>query len=103
MEPTTAPTAPVAPAPVPVVTTVERSQPTGERESTILAFAASAGLSATEATQLVDSGRSAQEIGRELLTKLEARAAKESTPQPAVDLSEREQKQFSITRALKQS
>jgi len=82
------------------VTTVERSQPTGERESTILAFAASAGLSATEAAQLVDSNRSAQDIGRELLGKLEARAAKESTPQPAVDLSEREQRQYSITRAL---
>lgn len=100
METPTVPTAPAAPAAVPSIQTAERGEPTGSREATILAFAASAKLTAAEAAQLVQSGRAAEDIGRELLARMQAQAEREATPKPAVDLTDREAQRYSVVKAL---
>ena len=98
METTTVPTAPAAPAPVALPETTAGE--TRSREATIFAFAASAGLNARDAQALVASGRDAESIGKELLERMNKEANHAAAPKPAVELSEREQKQFSLMRAL---
>lgn len=90
---TTVATAP-EPVAAPVVTDVR------SRSETIYGFAASAGLSAREADALVASGRDIDSIGKELLERMNKQADHAAAPQPAVQLTEREQKQYSLTAAL---
>jgi len=98
METTTVPTAPAAPAPVAVPDTTAGE--TRSRESIIYGFAASAGLNARDAQALVESGRDADSIGKELLERMNKEVNHAAAPRPAVDLTEREQKQYSLMRAL---
>lgn len=98
METTTVPTAPAAPAavPTPSVSVGE----TRSREAIIYGFAASAGLNARDAQALVESGRDAESIGKELLERMNKEANHTAAPKPAVELTEREQSQYSLMRAL---
>lgn len=98
METTTVPTAPAAPAPVALPETTAGE--TRSREATIFAFAASAGLNARDAQALVASGRDAESIGKELLERMNKEANHYAAPTPAVELTEREQAQYSLMRAL---
>lgn len=98
METTMVPAAPATPAPVAVPHTTAGE--TRSREQMIYGFAAEAGLNAREAQALVDSGRDAESIGRELLARMNQQANHAATPKPAVELNEREQKQYSLMRAL---
>ncbi len=98
METTTVPTAPAAPAPVALPETTAGE--TRSREATIFAFAASAGLNARDAQALVASGRDAESIGKELLERMNKEANHYAAPTPAVELTEREQSQYSLMRAL---
>lgn len=98
METPTVPTAPAAPAPVAVPNTTAGE--TRSRESMIYAFAASAGLNASEAQALVASGRDAESVGRELLERMNQAANHAAAPKPAVQLTDAEQKQFSLMRAI---
>jgi len=98
METTTVPTAPAAPAPVALPETTAGE--TRSREATIFAFAASAGLNARDAQALVASGRDAESIGKELLERMNKEANHFAAPTPAVELTEREQSQYSLMRAL---
>lgn len=98
METTTVPTAPAAPAavPTPSVSVGE----TRSREAIIYGFAASAGLNARDAQALVESGRDAEAIGKELLERMNKEANHAAAPKPAVELTEREQRSYSLMRAL---
>lgn len=98
METTTVPTAPAAPAPVAVHPAA--ADDSRSREATIYAFAAEAGLNARDAQALVDSGRDARSIGMELLGRMNKAADHAAAPKPAVELTEREQSQYSLMRAL---
>lgn len=98
METPTVPTAPAAPAPVALPHT--SAGETRSRESIIYSFAASAGLNAREAQQLVDSGRDAESIGTELLARMNQQANHAATPKPAVELTDKEQREYSLMRAL---
>jgi HK97 family phage major capsid protein len=98
METTTVPAAPAAPAPVAVPNT--SAGETRSREATIYAFAASAGLHARDAQALVESGRDAESIGKELLERMNKEANHAAAPKPAVELTEREQKSYSLMKAL---
>lgn len=98
METTPVPTAPAAPAPVVVPSNHEERA--RAREATVLAFAAEAGLDAREARALVDSGREARDIGMELLGRMNKAANHAAQPKPAVELTEKEQQQYSLMRAL---
>lgn len=98
METPTVPAAPAAPAPVALPHT--SAGETRSRESIIYSFAASAGLNAREAQQLVDSGRDAESIGTELLARMNQHANHAATPKPAVELTDKEQREYSLMRAL---
>jgi HK97 family phage major capsid protein len=89
---TTAPTDSASMAPV--ITEVR------SRTEAIYGFAASAGLSAREADALVASGRDPQSIGKELLERMNKASEHSAAPSPAVSLTEKEQKQYSLMRAL---
>ena len=52
------------------------------RAETILSFAASAGLSSREANALIASGQPAEQIGRDLLGRMNREANHEAAPQP---------------------
>lgn len=90
------PTVATAPEPVaaPAVTEVR------SRSETIYGFAASAGLTAREADALVASGRDIDAIGKELLERMHQQNDHAAAPSPAVTLTEREQAQYSLMRAL---
>lgn len=94
MENPTVAAAPAEPVAAPAVTDVR------SRSETIYGFAASAGLSAREADALVASGRDIDSIGKELLERMNKQADHAAAPQPAVQLTEREQKQYSLMNAL---
>ena len=87
--------APTASATVAPVITDVRS-----RTETIYGFAASAGLSAREADALVASGRDPQSIGQELLERMNKASEHTGAPAPAVVLTDKEQKSYSLMRAL---
>ena len=99
MEPSQAPTAPAAPAATPAPVSVERAEQSS-RESTLLMYGAAAGLSAEETRGFIASSRSVAEIGQELLARMQAKSEQSAAPKPAVELTEREQAQYSIVRAL---
>ena len=87
--------APTASAPaVPAISDVR------SRAETIYAFAASAGLSARDADALVTSGRDPHSIGQELLERMNKASEHSAAPAPAVSLTDKEQKQYSLMRAL---
>jgi HK97 family phage major capsid protein len=86
--------APAEPVAAPAVTDVR------SRSETIYGFAASAGLTAREADALVSSGRDIDSIGKELLERMNKQADHAAAPQPAVELTAREQKQYSLMNAL---
>lgn len=93
VETTTVPAAPAEPVAVPPVDVRSRAE-------TIYGFAASAGLSAREADALVASGRDIDSIGKELLERMHKQADHAAAPKPAVELTAREQTQYSLMRAL---
>lgn len=73
---------------------------TRSREQMIYGFAASAGLNARDAQDLVSSGRDAESIGKELLERMNKAANHAATPTPAVVLTDKEQASYSLMRAL---
>ena len=91
-----APTAPVIPAAASATPTVSSRS----RTETILGFAVAAGLTAQQTDTLIASGRDVDGIGRELLARMNADAQHSGAPQPAVQLTDKEQKGYSIIRAL---
>jgi HK97 family phage major capsid protein len=94
-ENTTVTAAPTASAPaVPAISDVR------SRAETIYAFAASAGLSARDADALVTSGRDPHSIGQELLERMNKASEHSAAPAPAVSLTDKEQKRYSLMRAL---
>lgn len=91
---------PAAPS-TPGVTVQERALPAAPtREATILSMCSHAKLDAGEARALIDSGKSVAEVSTVIFDKIEQRA-KETGVQPVdVELSDKEQKEYSFFRAV---